>query len=159
MSLWVSCLLLSVIKLLMPFYPSLYFYHNNPMYCLLVSTNQWPLAFNYFPVNKQTSYSWLKQYLAFAWWPNWSRGCNIFAKASINNHETWLFIGEMWTLSVINVFIRLWGFGDDNPDYITLSSASSLSSFVLIKVGGFFERVFYYELECAYYCLLGLCVV
>lgn len=43
----------------------------------------------------------------------------------------------MWPLSLINDFIMIWGFSDDNPDYITAYFISSFSSFVSLKLSVF----------------------
>lgn len=108
------------------------------MYCSLMLTNQWLLAFNYFQsLNKSHIFDCSSGILTFHCVTQLITGLQNFASASINNRQNIAFIWKIWPLSLINDFIMIWGFGDDNADYSTASSTSSFSSLVLIKVSVF----------------------
>lgn len=53
------------------------------------------------------------------------------------------FIEEMWPLRLINDFIMIWGFVDDNPHYIKVSCTTLFPSFVLIKESVFPSHLYF----------------
>lgn len=52
------------------------------------------------------------------------------------------FIEEMWPLRLINDFIMIWVFVDDDPHYIKVSCTTSFP-FVLIKESVFPSRLYF----------------